>query len=232
MLITWSPFSHFFRTFWGPIFGSLEIPRQDQIQERHDNAEAREKRLLDEAGKVIQRAESLQGVAWWRAAEMGDVSTTNCLSWFIIVLKSMYLYINYKYMFLIVFVYVFMCSFICLFVSTCLNMSTYKYILNSYVNNYSVCVCKRWRWVFTWETFTVDPRQHPRPSRQGRRWLDGSSVWWSRWSWATPPVSSNVAGKSLWKMKLWMGKSSFYFIYCIYIYIYIWGCSSKYCTSN
>ena len=54
---------HFFRTFWGPIFGSLEIPRQDQIQERHDNAEAREKRLLDEAGKVIQRAESLQGVA-------------------------------------------------------------------------------------------------------------------------------------------------------------------------
>ena len=52
----------------------------------------------------------------------------------------MYLYINYKYMFLIVCGYVFICSFICLFVSTCLNMSTYKYILNSYVNNYSVCV--------------------------------------------------------------------------------------------
>jgi len=43
------------------LFDKVPTSLKDQIQERHDNAEAREKRLLDEAGKVIQRAESLQG---------------------------------------------------------------------------------------------------------------------------------------------------------------------------
>ncbi|CAL1171370.1 unnamed protein product [Cladocopium goreaui] len=43
------------------LFEKVPTSLKDQIQERHDNAEAREKRLLDEAGKVIQRAESLQG---------------------------------------------------------------------------------------------------------------------------------------------------------------------------